>query len=153
VKDGPDGLKWTKMQPPRKEAYPVQWCHGSPGIGLFFVTMRDRFGKREYQRALDACIASNRRTGRTARGSGCQCHGVGGNAELFIEAWRSRKDPALLATAREWAADLVADGRLRTTIGSWSYGPGYMVGMAGVGRFFLRLAAPEKLALPFTVWR
>ncbi len=74
--DGDNGWKWTKLQPPRKDAYPVQWCHGSPGIGLFFHAIHRHLGGNEYKEALDRCLAANAREGRTARRSGCQCHGL-----------------------------------------------------------------------------
>jgi lantibiotic modifying enzyme len=149
--DGEGGYVWSKLHPtPEKPSLAVQWCHGSPGIGLFFLALRDAFGRDVDEKALRACVEANRRTGRTARRTGIQCHGVAGNAELFVEAWRSRADPTLLATAREWAGDLLDEtGRLRTAFGRWSYGPGYMTGIAGIGRYALRLAAPKRLGLPF----
>ena len=148
---------WTKMHPARNDAIPVQWCHGSPGIGLFWLAMHDVTGKKAYaERALE-CVEADRRDGRTARVGGCICHGVGGNAELFLDAWLAlgRKDAALLADARRFAADLVADPPFPAAV-SWRgkthpYSPGYMTGLAGIGRFFLRLADPEKVGPAFMV--
>jgi len=87
--DGQGGWKWTKMHPPKRpDDFRVQWCHGSPGNGLFFLAMTQALEGKDggpYAEALWRCITANIRDGRTARGSGCQCHGVAGNAELFIE--------------------------------------------------------------------
>jgi hypothetical protein len=65
--------------------------------------------------------------------------------------WRRSKDDSLLDLARAWAEDLLDDGKVRTSIGEYAYGPGYMTGLAGIGRFFLRLADPAGLDLPFMV--
>jgi hypothetical protein len=39
---------------------------------------------------------------------------------------------------------------VRIALGDYRYPPGYMLGLAGIGRYFLRLAAPEKTPLPLT---
>ncbi|MHC4728986.1 MAG: lanthionine synthetase LanC family protein [Planctomycetota bacterium] len=154
VADGADGYKWTKLQPPRKDAHPVQWCHGSPGIGLFFCAMARHLGAKAYRKPLDRCLAATRRDGRTARVGGCQCHGVSGNAELFIEAFRLRRDKKLMDAARLFGSALLeprGNGfEVRIALGDYRYPPGYMLGLAGIGRYFLRLAAPEKTPLPLT---
>jgi len=141
------GLAFTKMVPPRKKAYPVQWCHGSPGIALFFDAMHAALGGREYERLRDECVRADVIEGRAARVGGCQCHGVAGNAETFVTVYRTTGDARLLDVARRFADDLIADGKVKTSIGSHSYGPGYMTGLAGIGRFFLRLANPDEVAL------
>jgi len=154
VADGADGYKWTKIQPPREDAHPVQWCHGSPGIGLFFCDMERYLGAKVYGKPLDRCLAATRRAGRTARVGGCQCHGVSGNAELFIEAFRLRRDKKLLETARLFGSALLEPRgkgfEVRIALENYRYPPGYMLGLAGIGRYFLRLAAPEKTPLPLT---
>jgi lantibiotic modifying enzyme len=156
VADGADGYKWTKIQPPRKDAYPVQWCHGSPGMGLFFCDMERHLGGKVYGKTLDRCVVSTRREGRTARVGGCQCHGVSGNAELFVEAFRLRRDEKLMETARLFGSALLEpsdDGfRVQVVLSrhKYRYPPGYMLGLAGIGRYFLRLADPEKT--PLALW-
>lgn len=147
--DGPDGLMWAKLEPPADGNFPVQWCHGSPGIGLFFLAMADATGDPAYEAALARCVAADRRRGMTARANGSQCHGVSGNAELFVEAWRSRRDDGLLATAREFARRLVGPEGLVVSLRGGEYGPGYMTGLAGIGRYFLRLADPEGVPMAF----
>jgi hypothetical protein len=114
-------------------------------MGLFFLSLVRSTGKKEYAKALQRCIDADQRKGRTARRSGCQCHGVSGNAELFLEAWRViEKDPKLLETARRFGQDLVGSE-------ARPYGPGYMTGLSGIGRFFLRLSDPDAYALPLMV--
>jgi len=153
--DGYGGWKWTKMHPPRKPGdYRVQWCHGSPGNALFFMALNEHLedgGKGPYAEALWRCISANIRDGRTARRDGGQCHGIAGNAELFIDQYRSTKNPAMLVVAKRFAEDLVSNGKVKTGLGNAKYEPGYMTGLAGMGRFFLRLHAPEKSHTAFMV--
>ena len=61
-----DGTAWTKLVPARKKEYPVQWCHGSPGIALFFDALHAALGKPEHARLRDECVRSNAARGRTA---------------------------------------------------------------------------------------
>ena len=75
------------------------------------------------------------------------CHGAAGNAELFIEAGEVLGDPGYTAIAeaigrqgieryheprRPWPSGLTAGGDT----------PGLMLGLAGIGYFYLRLAIP-----------
>ena len=101
---------------------------------------------------LDAGLRANRRTGRTARASGCICHGVAGNAELFLEVYLTTRDESQLAFPRAWAKDLIDENGVKTAVGRGKYGPGYMTGLAGIGRFFLRLADPKQTPMAFMVW-
>ncbi len=155
VDDGKGGWQWTKMHPPRKPGdFRVQWCHGSPGNALLFMALNDHLedGKEgPYVEALWKCISANLRDGRTARVSGCQCHGISGNAELFIDQYRRTKNPAMLAIAKRFAEDLVQNGKVKTAIGAHAYDPGYMTGLAGIGRFLLRLHDPERFDTAFMV--
>jgi len=146
--EGESGAKWLKMVAPfdeRRNPYAVQWCHGSPGIGLVLCEFERDCGPERYRAPLDRCLAATRAEGRTARVGGCRCHGVSGNAELFLEAYRLRHDAALLVPARLFASALLeahdGDFRVATRIGRYRYPPGYMLGLAGIGDFFLRLAA------------
>jgi len=40
---------------------------------------------------------------------------------------------------------------VKTAIGRHAYGPGFMTGLAGIGRFFLRLHDPERFPVAFMV--
>jgi hypothetical protein len=93
---------------------------------------------------------TTRRLGRTSRAGGCQCHGVAGNAALLLEAYALTRDEALLAEARLWASALLVpkgDGFVLDT----AYDASYMLGLAGIGHFFLRLADPVGTPLPLMV--
>lgn len=147
--EGGDGWHWWRTDPPQKdEMVRIQWCHGAPGTGLFFADLVRHADT--HRAALARCIATTRRRGRTVRRSGCQCHGVAGNAELFLFAYPVLKDKQLLEEARRFgSAMLVADDKGFRVAGQ--YDASYMTGWAGIGHFFLRLADPGKFALPLMV--
>ena len=154
IEEGGDGYHWERTVPPtRNDTIRIQWCHGAPGMGLFFCDMHRHLGGDAYRKALLRCVATTRRLGRTARTSGCQCHGVSGNAELFLEAHTVLKDPALLESARAFGSALLdpVDGGFAVRVRN--YQPSYMVGLAGIGHFFLRLGDPKNVVLPMTVTR
>jgi lantibiotic modifying enzyme len=148
--DGRDGWLWYRTVPPIEgEEIRIQWCHGPPGNGLLFAALVGA-GKDAFRPALDRCLVTTRRSGRTARVGGCQCHGVAGNAELLLEAYALAKDEALLAEAQLWATALLVpkgDGFALET----GYDSSYMLGLAGIGHFLLRLSDPVGTPLPLMI--
>ncbi len=150
VPEGEDGWLWYRTVPPDKdEEIRIQWCHGPPGNGLLFAALV-RAGKQAHRPALDRCLANTRRLGRTARAGGCQCHGVAGNAELLLEAYLLTKDKALLDVARLWGTALLVPHGEGFAVDT-EYDSSYMLGLAGIGHFFLRLADPGGTPLPLMV--
>jgi lantibiotic modifying enzyme len=139
---------WGRTVPKSRKTQRLQWCHGAPGIGLFFLDLHRFAPHEDYKQALLRCVDVTRRHGRSARRSGCQCHGVAGNAELLIEARGVLKDQALLGVARDSGSALVelGDGALRVRMKGYS--ASYMTGLAGIGHYFLRLADPKEHRLP-----
>ena len=130
---------WWRTVPPSSKMRRLQWCHGAPGIGLFFRELP------QHADALKRCLAITQERGRTARKSGCQCHGVAGNAELFLEVYVDGKDERWLEEARRSGRLLIEQHM------SVEYDASYMVGLAGIGHFLLRLADPERTPLPMMV--
>ncbi len=85
-------------------------------------------------------------------GNDTLCHGRSGNAELFLQFARLKGEPAFQLEANvqaqaQWRRLAVtpgwpeADGSHRTM-------PGLMVGIAGIGMHFLRLAHPDRVPSP-----
>src|SRR5262249_5323282 len=91
---------------PQQLGYSLAWCHGAPGIGLSriraFVLTNDETCRRE----ADAAIAGTYRPLMmpTPGENYSLCHGLGGNADLFIVAADSFGDERYRA-----AADSVGD--------------------------------------------
>lgn len=148
--EGEDGWLWYRTVPPIKdEEIRIQWCHGAPGNGLLFAALV-RAGKDAFRPALDRCLATTRRRGRTARAGGCQCHGAAGNAELLLEAYVLTKDGTLLDEARRSGSSLLVPNGDGFAVAA-DYDSSYMLGLAGIGHFFLRLADPAGTPLPLMV--
>lgn len=133
--------------------YGVAWCHGAPGIGLSRVRAYSLLREGVYRTEAEAALRTVIRTLSPATGGWGNyslCHGVAGNAELLIHAARALGDPSYKA-----AADAVGDrgmvqyGQQRMP---WPCGvmgggenPSLMLGLAGIGYFYLRLYDPDKV--------
>lgn len=132
------------------------WCHGAPGIGLARLRAYQLLGKTSYLE--DAEIAVK----RTSLGvvnpqdpdrpySHIQCHGGGGNADLFIDAYRLLGQDHYLELAQK-----AAEYALTSYENNKYYLPGFgyggtredrslFMGIAGVGYFYLRLLDPHHV--------
>ena len=131
---------------PQQPGYSLAWCHGAPGIGLSrlraFALTRDE----TYLREAEAAIGGTYRPltlPSTADGYSL-CHGLGGNAELFLVAADLLGDERYRAVA-----EAIGDRGLQSVHrhrNPWPCGvmaggetPNLMLGTAGIGYFYLRL--------------
>jgi lantibiotic modifying enzyme len=78
--------------------------------------------------------------------SACLCHGLAGNADILLDGYASLGDHRLHDTAVMVAnagIDRYAGDPYRWPCGTYNGStPGLMLGLAGIGRFYLRLADP-----------
>jgi lantibiotic modifying enzyme len=153
IREGPVWV-WDRFDPVSQRDKLVQWCHGAPGNGLFFLRAFAALGDPELRQAAEQCAEATLAAG-DIRENPSQCHGLCGNAELFLEMYRVLDEPRYLEMARQFAG-MALKYRRETDRGvEWqSHTPGvttpdYLVGSAGVGQFFLRLADPGATAMPF----
>jgi lantibiotic modifying enzyme len=130
----------------------VAWCHGAPGIGLTRLRAVE-LGFESYRADAEAAM----RTTRSALadrdawvdGDFSLCHGHGGLGGILSYASRVLGRPELAQLVSEAAAAGAA--RFADEPASWPCGvrrgsnPSLMIGLAGIGYFFLGLADP---ALP-----
>jgi lantibiotic modifying enzyme len=126
--------------------YSLGWCHGAPGIGLArlrtYVLLARQDVYEEATAALRGTYAPLSALAPTAMFA--LCHGAAGNAEPFIEATDVLGDPGYVAIAeaigrqgieryheprRPWPSGLTSGGET----------PTLMLGLAGIGYFYLRL--------------
>ncbi len=153
--DTPFGPGWGRWPgdnaPPR-----FQWCHGAPGIGLFAARAYEAIGDRSL---LDLALRGGESTYQAGdyRQNPSQCHGLAGSGETLIELARVTGDRRWLRRAREFGR-LAAEYREDTLSGPrWrgdepgNYSPDLMMGSAGAGHFFLRLARPDLVPMPLMV--
>lgn len=147
---------WADLRPPphgqkREDTrYSLYWCHGAPGIAvqrLSFARLLDATEYLEHARiGMETTAARLAVSLRRNVENYSLCHGLLGNAEVLIEWASSRGEPAYWAQAEEAAIEGL---RLYGASGNWPCGtilgdtPGLMLGRAGIGYFYLRLAAPD----------
>lgn len=126
----------------------VAWCHGAVGIGMTrlraYAITGDLTCRGEASTAVETTKALLERGNHE---NYSLCHGVLGNCELLLDATAAGFDPELAQVARA-----VADGAMeRHELAGvpWPGGvigggddPSLMLGDAGIGYFYLRLADP-----------
>ena len=124
------------------------WCHGAPGIGLSRVRAYELTGQEVYRREAEAALRCTGRTlaAPTAPGQAnySLCHGSAGNADLLVYASRVFGDDSHQRLAEQ--VGLAAVEQYRKTFSPWPCGvlqggetPGLLLGLAGIGHFYLRL--------------
>jgi lantibiotic modifying enzyme len=141
----------------------MAWCHGAPGIGLTrlraYTLTGDETYRAEAEAAVQATMQALNTTGPTEGYNFSLCHGVAGNSELLIEAYRRWGVAEYRAQAEQIGqAGLETYSHRRRP---WPCGirgagetPQLMLGLAGIGYFYLRLynatANPSILLLSST---
>jgi lantibiotic modifying enzyme len=135
--------------------YASFWCHGAPGIALSRLRavelLNDAAAREEARIALDTTVAAVR-SGLDLHANFSLCHGLAGNAEILLIGQHVLGDER--SADAELAAAVAASGRERyLQSGSWPCGtyegttPDLFLGLAGIGRFYLRLHAPSLPSL------
>ncbi len=126
------------------------WCHGAPGIGLSRLRAFELLNKEEYKNDIEKAIHQTYKTtvepGNIKR-SYTLCHGGGGNAILFLEAYRQLGESKYLEYAEK-----VAENGLEYIQKYKKYSSGFtktndedhslFMGNAGIGYFYLQLLEP-----------
>jgi lantibiotic modifying enzyme len=151
VEDGnwPDFRRHT--DDPRGRVFTALWCNGAPGIALSRLYAYEQLGEPQWrQDAMTALATTERATRLLVDGGGADfslCHGLPGNAESFQRASVILGDDAIGLDIPALVADHGLERNART--GTWPCGthseesPNLMLGVAGIGYYYLRLAAPQ----------
>jgi hypothetical protein len=132
----------------RARAFAVAWCHGAPGIALTRLRAYELLGDARYQAEAGVALATTRRAVEAALTAGgsdfCLCHGLAGQAEVVLAGPAAPPSADLVAAvaARGIAAARAAGGAWPCGTGGGET-PGLMLGLAGIGLFYLRLHAPR----------
>jgi hypothetical protein len=134
------------------------WCHGAPGIALSrlraWQVLGDDLCRERALQALDTTRAATLAELNAQTGNYSLCHGLCGNAEIL-----SLGAETFGAVGASWAAaalNVAQHGAERHSAAlSWPLGqrgqtPDLMLGLAGIGRFYLRqhVQALPSLLLP-----
>lgn len=133
-------------------SYALAWCHGAPGIGLSRLRAWQLTGDDARRAEAEAALATTARTLDTAVAAGAGfgfslCHGDAGNAELPLLAGEVLGDASQVERARR--VGRMGIERHLATGAPWPCGvpgggetPNLMLGLAGIGWFYLRLHDP-----------
>jgi lantibiotic biosynthesis protein len=149
----PDFREMQANTPESQWGYSVTWCHGAPGIALARLRAWQITGRPEYRAQAEIALrttAASLESSPMGMGSWCLCHGTAGNADVLLVGSEVLGDPAWQATAVRAASrgiNTYEDGELPWPPGvnGGSENPSLMLGNAGVGWFFLRLADPLRV--------
>src|SRR5262249_36861116 len=128
------------------------WCHGAPGIGLTrlraYELLRLSQLEEEAHTALNTTAAALEAIGDVRLENFSLCHGLAGNSTALLEASTTLPKPS--SRWRELAHRIAERGLQAHAsprdwlCGTHAYGaPGLMVGIAGIGHFYLRLYEPS----------
>ena len=133
--------------------FALAWCHGAPGIALSRLRAHELLGDEIYRQealtAMRTTHAALRSAAQFGQGNYSLCHGLAGNAEALLhgeqllgDEWRDAHHMALEI------ADMGIEA-YASSPRSWPSGagggenPSLMIGLAGTGLFYLRLANPS----------
>lgn len=127
----------------------VAWCHGAPGIGLSRLRAHQLTGEATYRAECEIALRTTREALRRQLDypiiDFSLCHGGAGNAELLLMAageYGAAGDETLVLSLAQRAIEQSAGMRAPWPCGVPAGGeaPGLMLGLAGIGYFYLRLA-------------
>lgn len=131
--------------------YAVQWCHGSPGIGLSRLRAWEILRDPALRAEAEAALRTTARDINQPLSAACNyslCHGRAGNAELFLYAAEVLGEPAWRHLAENVGVQGIETYERRGL--PWPGGvhgagetPNLMLGTAGTGTFYLRLHDPQ----------
>lgn len=137
----PDGKKNKKIK------YARAWCHGAPGIGLSRLFAYTLLRKDEYLSNLNAALQNTTDfvTNNYLKDYDfSQCHGLAGISELLISSGLKLNNSNFITLAEQIGIFGIQEYQLNSN--PWPLGiglgqtPALMLGKAGIGLFYLRLA-------------
>jgi lantibiotic modifying enzyme len=151
-REGFNGVNWYRREPDQLHVQQMQWCHGAPGIGIFHAELFEASGDETYMQVAERCAAHVELEGIRHR-SDCRCHGVSGNAELFLKLFRISGDGSWLGKARTFGETVWSRRLPGRYYPAWTAGdgrggdnPSLLTGTSGIGWFWLQLASEGRLA-------
>ncbi|ERM95223.1 hypothetical protein AMTR_s00009p00267750 [Amborella trichopoda] len=127
----------------------VHWCHGAPGVALTMCRAVQAFGDKEFMdAAVDATDVVWKRG--LLRRVGI-CHGVSGNAYVFLALYRLLGKEEYLYKAKAFACFLLDCGGRLISSGEMHGGDrslSLFEGMAGTAHLFLDMTKPSDSRFP-----
>ncbi|XP_017433840.1 lanC-like protein GCL2 [Vigna angularis] len=133
----------------RKSDVLVHWCHGAPGIALTLVKAAKVFGDKEF---LDAAMEA----GEVVWNRGLLkkvgiCHGISGNAYVFLSLYQLTRDVKHLYRAKAFACFLLDRAHKLISGGEMHGGDrpySLFEGKGGMAYLFLDMIDPSQSKFP-----
>jgi hypothetical protein len=141
----------------RPSVFRTQWCHGAPGIALTRLRAIEILDDAALREEAAIAIATTVENTEAALLDGTLdfslCHGLAGNADVLLDAVTSEHSRS--PRAHSLVEKIAAEGRSLYALSAqpWPCGlsvpgresPGLMLGLAGIGYYYLRLAYPSSV--------
>ncbi|KAL1219392.1 LanC-like protein GCL2 [Cardamine amara subsp. amara] len=127
----------------------VHWCHGAPGIALTLVKAAEVFGDREFLEAGAAAAEVVWNRGLLKRVG--ICHGISGNAYVFLALYRATGRSEYLYRAKAFASFLLDRGHKLLAKGEMHGGDSpysLFEGVGGMAYLFLDMVDPSQARFP-----
>ncbi|TYH33712.1 hypothetical protein ES332_D13G078000v1 [Gossypium tomentosum] len=143
------GGNYPASEQDRKSDVLVHWCHGAPGIALTLVKAAEVFGDDEFlEAAVDAAeVVWNR--GLLKRVG--ICHGISGNAYVFLSLYRKTGNVKFLYKAKAFACFLLDQAHKLISKGEMHGGDrpySLFEGIGGMAYLFLDMIEPLGSRFP-----
>lgn len=140
---------YSTSEEDRKRDVLVHWCHGAPGIALTLVKAVKVFGDEEFlEAAINAAeVVWNR--GLLKRVG--ICHGISGNAYVFLSLYQLTGNIEFLYKAKAFTCFLLDRAHKLTSAGEMHGGDSpysMFEGMGGMAYLFLDMIDPSKARFP-----
>lgn len=133
--------------------YCHQWCHGSSGIGLSRILMKNFDGNLHVDDEIHLALNNIKSYG--FKNNDTLCHGNMGDTELFLQASFLYQDDNLIDQARYLGYQVIKHRELHgkyqcdSPIGINQ--PGLFLGISGIGLQLLRLSNPDAVPAVLTL--
>jgi type 2 lantibiotic biosynthesis protein LanM len=129
--------------------YPVHWCHGAAGIALCRLRAWQLLGEEHLLAEAQAAMRTVLQYSESLQNFSL-CHGRSGNADVLIYASQVLGEESWLHAAETIAREGLERFERRRI--PWPCGlphaneiPDLMLGLAGIGYFYLQLADPARI--------
>jgi hypothetical protein len=126
----------------------IYWCHGTAGIGKFYLSAYEATQNAEYldmaRRCAETVAAGSKWIGPTF------CHGISGNGSFLLDMAPYRANSRSRGSAIAFAANLARYRSPHSNPHRYSsergdiFTPDLMIGESGVGLFLLRLVVQDE---------
>ena len=133
-------------------SFPVSWCHGAPGIALSRLRAYQILKDEKYKSEALIALRTTMKWTKKMLGSGAAnfslCHGLAGNAEILFHGSQVLQHEFIGGFELAEEVAITGISRYAERNQRWPFGtlgdksPGLMLGLSGVGYFYLRLHNP-----------